>query len=423
LAIVTTRTIRIVAAAALGVVAACSGKTVETPSDGCDPAIKVPDGFCATLFADSVGPARHLAVRANGTVIVGVLDVRRQQGGLVVLPDSNRDGRADGIIRTETGAVHGVALAGDSTLYASAATGIYRYRFGADGALRERFDTLVMDLPRQSAPGYTLALDMRGGVIVSIPATSIACETADGPGAVGRNPCPELETSAGIWRFETSRTKQTLANGSRIATGLYNPAAVAVNPRDTMIYAVTHNRGELRERFPDRFDEIAASTRPATELVRIASVRADYGWPYCYYDGIALERVLAPEYAGNPELAARCGRAIRPLFPFAAHLAPASMLFYRGKMLPESYRDGVFIAFQGSGDRRPLPEEGYQVVFVPFKDGRPRVEHEVFADGFAGGIRNPDGARYRPYGLAEGPDGAIYVSDSKAGRIWRIARK
>ena len=91
-------------------------------------------------------------------------------------------------------------------------------------------------------------------------------------------------------------------------------------------------------------------------------------------------------------------------------------------MFPEKYKNGAFIAFHGSWNRSPLEQKGYFVAFVPFVNGMPSGEMEIFADGFAGVkvIKSPNDAVYRPMGLAQGPDGSIYVSDSEEGRVWRI---
>ena len=107
---------------------------------------------------------------------------------------------------------------------------------------------------------------------------------------------------------------------------------------------------------------------------------------------------------------------------FPAHFAPNDLLFYHGKQFPSRYKNGAFVAFHGSTDRAPYPQAGFIIAFVPFKDGKPSGSWEVFADGFArvDPIVNVSNAVYRPMGLAEGPDGSIYVSDTEKGRIWRI---
>ena len=80
------------------------------------------------------------------------------------------------------------------------------------------------------------------------------------------------------------------------------------------------------------------------------------------------------------------------------------------------------MAFHGSWNRLGHEQQGFKVVFVPMKDGKPSGQFEVFADGFIGPqpITNPGNAFFRPCGLAEGPDGSLYISDSQHGRIWRI---
>jgi glucose/arabinose dehydrogenase len=81
----------------------------------------------------------------------------------------------------------------------------------------------------------------------------------------------------------------------------------------------------------------------------------------------------------------------------------------------------VFVAFHGGFDRAPLPNQGYRVAFVPFSDGATTGEWDTFADGFAGSTGAlPATARHRPVGVTEGPDGSLYVSDDRGGRIWRI---
>jgi glucose/arabinose dehydrogenase len=95
------------------------------------------------------------------------------------------------------------------------------------------------------------------------------------------------------------------------------------------------------------------------------------------------------------------------------------LLFYSGKTFPRSYRGGAFIVLHGTQN-----QYGYNVVFVPFDRGGKAGAQTVFADGFAGFDRSsstPGPAKYRPIGIAEGPDGALYVADSQKGRIWRIA--
>lgn len=405
--------------ALVALAAACGGQAAS--ARGCDPSITLPPGFCARVFADSAGPGRHLVVRRNGDVIVGVLGQRRMPGAVVVLRDADRDGRADTAQRFgETGAgVHGVALWGDSTLYVSTASDVRRYRLTDSLLPNRKMDTIVLELAQRPVPSHSLALDPRGNLIVNIGALSNACAAPEAPGAPGRDPCPDLVATAGIWRFRTDRVNQHVLDGTRIATGLHNAVALAVNPADTMIYAVSHGRDGLHTLWPSLYSDEESATLAAEEMIRVATPRADFGWPYCYYDYLKQVRVLAPEYGGDKTQVGRCDRLIQPLLTFPAHWSPMALLFYTGRMFPARYRGGAFIAFHGSAFRAPLAEDGYQVVFLQFRDGLPG-DYTVFASGFAGPTVTPAGARHRPAGLAQGPDGALYLSDDQGGRIWRI---
>ena len=407
--------------ATLTLAIACSGtkKSATGASGGCDESIKLPTGFCAIVFAESAGPVRDIAVRKNGDVFVGLLDQRRQPGGILALRDTNKDGHADLAERFGEGGIHGVALASDSTLYASNATAILRFHLTDSLLPKKRVDTIVVGLPVRQPPSHTIAIDLRGNIVVNVGAATNACAPGDAPRKPGLDPCPELQNAGGIWRFGTEKANQTIAEGTRIATGLHNAIALAVNPRDTMVYAVSQGRDGLRDAWPNLYSDQEAATTAAEEMIRVASSRADFGWPYCYYDYLKQERRLAPEYGGDKQRTDRCDRLIQPIVAFPAHWAPMGLLFYTGTMFPAPYRTGAFIAFHGSGARAPFPEEGYQLVFLQFKNGM-AAEDTIFASGFAGSMVTPQGAEHRPVGLAQGPDGSLFLTDDKGGRIWKI---
>lgn len=132
--------------------------------------------------------------------------------------------------------------------------------------------------------------------------------------------------------------------------------------------------------------------------------------------------MIAPEYGGDGLTEAPAGVYQSPLVALPAHWGPNAIAFYTAEAFPGRYRDGAFVALHGSWNRSPLPQGGFNVVFVPFEQGRPTGAWEVFADGFAGrpAIEEPSEAAHRPTGLAVGPEGALYVSDSVEGRIWKI---
>jgi mono/diheme cytochrome c family protein len=131
--------------------------------------------------------------------------------------------------------------------------------------------------------------------------------------------------------------------------------------------------------------------------------------------------VLAPEYGGDGGKAiGPCAQKQAPIASFPAHWAPNALAIYSGQQFPNAYRGGAFIAFHGSWNRAPYPQGGYNVVFQPLADGKPSGSFVVFADGFAGAVKEPGQAAHRPSGLAVGPKGELYISDDAHGRIWQV---
>lgn len=387
-------------------------------------------GFRATVFADHLGTARHIAARANGDLYVNTwrYNSRRPvpRGGFIVaLRDTNGDGRADQVERfggTRGNGGTGIAFFQDQ-LYVEAGPAIVRYRLRPDAlGAAEAPDTIVTGLPTTGGhPMHPFTIDQEGNLYVNSGSATNACQVEDGvPGAPGQRPCPELESRAGIWRFSATRTGQRFAPDSRYATGIRNAVGLAVNPADGALYSTQHGRDQLAQSWPKLFDRKQGAELPAEELLLILR-DGDYGWPYCYYDPKQEKRVLAPEYGGDGREVGECAEKLGPAAAYPAHWAPNALAFYSGTQFPERYRGGAFIAFHGSWNRAPEPQAGYNVVFQPFAGGKPSRDYEIFGDGFAGPRKQPGTARHRPAGLAVGPDGALYVSDDAGGRIWRVA--
>jgi glucose/arabinose dehydrogenase len=391
--------------------------------------ITLPDGFCATLVADSVGRARHLDVAPNGDIY---LKTRSEAGGIAALRDTTGDDRADMIERfsdmTEPGEgilwETGMAIH-DGYIWASNTEAVYRWPMPEDGALVPdgEPEIVVSGFPEQDPhDSKSIAFDESGHLYVNVGAPSNACqEESRTPGSPGLDPCPQLERHAGIWRFDADALGHTQRGGTHYATGIRNVVGLDWNAADDALYVAQHGRDMLNTLWPDLYTQEESAELPAEEILRLTE-GANAGWPYCYYDWQQEQKVLAPEYGGDGEEVGRCGQYLDPVVAFPGHWAPNDLHFYRGEQFPERFRGGAFIAFHGSWNRAPLPQQGYKVSFVPFEDGTATGEYETFADGFAGvdPIPSRGDAEYRPVGLATGPDGALYISDSQQGRVWRV---
>jgi glucose/arabinose dehydrogenase len=256
---------------------------------------------------------------------------------------------------------------------------------------------------------------------VNVGAPSNACQPKNRkPKVPGTDPCPLLEKSGGIWKFSEDKLGQKQEDGTRFATGLRQMPAIAWH--DGALYIVMNNRDQLDTLWPGMFTAKENAERPAEPMLRVAEAGANFGWPYCFFDYEQKKLFLNPEYGGDGKKVDRCSGFTLPIASFPAHWAPVDLMFYSGAQFPEHYRNGAFIAFHGSWNRAPMPQEGYNVTFQPFVDGKPSGSHEVFASGFAGKspLMNPDNALARADGVAEAPDGSLYISESQHGKIWRV---
>lgn len=405
--------------------------TAACPAD--NGGITLPAGFCATVFADTIGHARHMVVAPNGAVYVNTWSGRyygnapAPRGGfLVALRDTTGDGVADVRMRfgdsVRSGGIGGTGIGlYDGDLFAEANDKIVRYDLPADAITPNAPPTTVLSgLPLTGGhPAHPFAIASGGALYVNSGSATNACGIRDRtPGSRGRDPCTELTTRAGIWRYDANRAGQTFSPAERFATGIRNAIGITIGPSGAL-YATQHGRDQLAESWPALYTPEQGQNLPAEELLQVEE-GADYGWPYCYYDDTKRQRILAPEYGGNGSDVGRCGSMRAPTATFPAHWAPNALVFYSGNRFPAHYRGGAFIAFHGSWNRAPGPQGGYNVVFVPFSGATPSGPFETFADGFAGPEKSPDRAAHRPSGLAVGPDGSLYISDDKAGRIWRV---
>ncbi len=393
------------------------GATLKCDAD--NGGITLPSGFCALVVADNLGNARHLVVRDNGDVYVALGREHR----VVALRDTDGDGRADVVQpfgdRGDTGiGIH------KSYLYVGTPTAIIRFPLKKGELLPgESAETVINDFPQQRRhDAKTFTFDNRGNIYVNVGAPSNVCQQAPGtPGSPGLEPCPQLQRQAGIWRFAADRLGQNQADGDHFASGVRNAVAIDWRRADEHLYVVQHGRDQLHQLWPWLYTVEQGAELPAEEFLRVEK-DDDFGWPYCYYDQRQKRLVLAPEYGGDGREVGRCSKFKDPVLAFPGHWAPDGLLFYTGRQFPSRYRGGAFIAFHGSWNRAPLPQRGYNVVFVPFTSDEPQSRWEIFANGFTGAktVARPSQARYRPVGLAQGPDGSLYVADSERGRVWRV---
>jgi glucose/arabinose dehydrogenase len=391
--------------------------------------ITLPADFCAIVVADDLPGARHLAVADNGDIFVALRNARAGRdapvvtGGVAVLRDTDGDALPDTVARWGVNGGNDVLVA-DGYVYHAPDDAVLRYPLAAGEMVPSGDpDTLVSGLPAvANHTAKSIALGADGALYVNIGSPSNACqERTRTPGSAGQDPCPQLDTRAGIWRFDATRTGQVQDDGTRFATGLRNTVALRVNPANNVLYGAVHGRDQLHDLWPDLFTVDDNAEKPAEEFVRLDE-GADYGWPYCYYDPQTNRKVLSPEYGGDGQEVGRCADKSQPIIGFPGHWAPNDLEFYTGTQYPARYRGGAFIAFHGSWNRAPNPQDGYRVVFVPAQGSDFGTDWEIFADDFRKG-EGEGSASARPVGLAMGPDGSLYVTDSLRGRIWRIVYK
>jgi glucose/arabinose dehydrogenase/mono/diheme cytochrome c family protein len=395
--------------------------------------IALPPGFCATVFADNLGHARHLAVAPDGVVYVNTWsgayyrDQPPAGGFLIALRDTHGTGRADVIRRFGDGVPEGSAggtgiAIYNGALYAEQNDRILRYRLSPRSIVPSGKPQLVVSgLPLGGDhPMHPFVIDARGNLFVDSGSATNACQAGNRmPRSPGNSPCTELETRGGIWRFDARSTQQKFSPAQRYASGIRNGEGMSFDAAGRL-YVTQHGRDQLSENWANLYAPEIGQELPAEEVVQLEQ-NADYGWPYCYFDGSQKRLVLAPEYGGDGgHGVGLCAQKRAPVAYFPAHWAPDDLLIYNGQQFPPPYRGGAFVAFHGSWNRAPGPQAGYNVVFQPLVDAKSSGEYIVFADGFAGAEKAPGRAAFRPTGLAMGPDGALFVTDDAHGRIWRI---
>ncbi len=408
--------------------ASAASAALPTP-DSDNGAIELPPGFRAVVFADNlvagrkVGKSddnlRFLAVAPNGD-----LYAKTSQGGIFALRDTDGDGRADVIQEFGSGGGTGIALH-NGWLYHSTNDAVYRYKYTPGELVPAGAPELIISgLPNgHQHEAKSFAFDGDGRLLVEVGSPANAYSDGDrARGAKGKDATEFLQTHGGFWRFDPDRPNQTLADGFHFSTGHRHSLALAWQPSARAFYMVMMGRDQLSVVAPEYYDDLDNAERVAEEM-HLLREGVNLGWPYTYWDPIKKARMVAPEFGGDNRKRDDNPLYDKPVIAFPAHWAFLQMACYTGTQFPEKYRGGFFIASHGSWNRAPRSQAGYKVVFVPCDTaGAPLGTYETFADGFAGVEEFTDtrDARFRPAGLAVGPDGSLYVGDSEKGRIWRI---
>ncbi len=388
--------------------------------------IKIPVGFKISTVAKNFGRVRHIVVHSNGDLYMKLERLVNGKGN-IRLRDINKVGVYDDTLYFGNYIGTGITIK-DNFLYASSNTSIFRYSLNANNDIvnAENPDVIVEGLwdKRQHA-SKSIVLDNVGNIYVNIGAPSNACQEKDRQqGSPGMNPCPILDSAGGIWQFKANKMHQSYADGIRYATGLRNVVGLDWNDEVNDLFVMQHGRDMLYQFYPELFNAKLGAELPAEEMFRIKK-GGDYGYPYCYYDQFQKKKILAPEYGGDGKKEGVCVEKEMPIMAFPGHLAPNALLFYKGNQFPEKYKNGAFIAFHGSWNRNPENQDGYFVVFVPFKNGEPSGDWEIFANNFSGvtEVKSTRDAQHRPCGLAESSDGSLFVSDDAKGFVWKIEYK
>ena len=379
--------------------AQASAKTCAGDNGG----ITLPQGFCATVFADHIGHARHMVVAPNGVVYVNTWsgtyygnDTPPPGGFLVALQDINGDGQADVMARfgdTIEQGNHGGTGIGiyKDWLYAETNDRIVRYALPKDGIVPQGApETVVSGLPLTGDhPMHPLAIDKNGNLFIDVASATNSCQPQNRmPNVPGDKPCTELETRAGIWRYDANKTGQKFSPAERYATGIRNADGVTIDSTGLGLWAAQQGRDELYENWPKLYNEDQGANLPAEELLQVKQ-GDDFGWPECYFDNVQQKLVLAPEYGGDGgKTVGVCAEKKGPVAFFPAHWAPNDVMLYNGTQFPTAYKGGAFIAFHGSWNRAPLPQGGYNVVFQPLSGGKPSGKYVDLCRWFC---RRPSG--------------------------------
>jgi glucose/arabinose dehydrogenase len=338
----------------------------------------VPAGFQISLFASDFKEPRWLAAAPNGDIFLA----DTHGGAIYILRDPQQTGGAHERVTFLTGLDEPFGIVvHDDYIYVGDTNAVLRYKFDPKTSKRLGEAEKLMDLPRGGHSTRALVFSADGKhLFVSVGSKS------------------NVDIEKDSRRAAITICDPDGRNARLYATGLRNPVGLALEPTTGQLWTSVNERDGLGDDLPpDYFTSVKDG--------------GFYGWPYSYIGDNVDPRV-------NPQKPELVANAIIPDVLLGSHRAPLQFAFYTGKQFPASYQGGAFIAEHGSWNRST--RAGYQVVFVPFKDGQPSGDPQPFLTGL---VPDPTKGNVngRPVGVAVAPDGSLLVSDDGARVVYRIS--
>ncbi|MDQ6813120.1 MAG: hypothetical protein M3040_05250, partial [Bacteroidota bacterium] len=256
-------------------------KSTVTPDQSTNAGLILPQGFSATIVADSLGAVRHIAVNKNGSIYVKLGSLKNGKG-ILFLSDTDNDGRMDKSMAFGSYRGTGIRIKGNA-LYTSSNSAVYRYQLNNKGEVTDtgKAEMIVhglVDRGRDNAKAITL--DDNNHLYVAVGSYDETCADASGHGIPN---CPLLDSVGGIWQFSTNKSNQSYSDAIHYASGLKNAVGVDWNEATQSLFATSHGRGSLNAKFPKLYTPEQDQALPAETFYEL-NKGADAGWPYVYYD-------------------------------------------------------------------------------------------------------------------------------------------
>ena len=341
--------------------------------------LQLPDGFSISIFAKDLGPARVMTRDSAGNLLVSITKENR----IVALPDYDNDGVADEV-RTiaEGNRPHGLAFRGE-TLYVAETNQVVMYDYDAEN-LKVSNKRKIIDLPGGGNHfSRTIMFASDGRLLTSVGSTCNVCNEKD-------------------WR--RAKILVSNADGSDLkvfASGLRNAVFMVLHPVTAMVWATEMGRDLIGDDIPP--DEI-----------NIVEEGKNYGWPLCYG-----KNVLDTDFHKDDHVHIRADCTepfeIPSSIDLQAHSAPLGLAFIPEEGWPEEYWHDLLVAYHGSWNRT-VPT-GYKIMRFKLND---QGKYQGREDFIAGWLTEENRALGRPADILIEPDGTLFISDDKAGVIYRV---